>query len=229
MGALVDLQPPGAATEEPAATAQSQPASNQPPAANQPASQGQPATHPDGAADAQLQAGIQARYAQETSFQVPGSPNNPMTAAQSSAASPAAAQQAALQTSTPASAGTQNATQAVLVPFQLPQMANPIMLKIEQQEEDEDRSSEDADKRAWTVNLSLDAGPLGLVHIGIGLFQGAVSVNSPPPPHKARPHSALGCPSLGRASTGLALFPASFRLCRLSPRSRAGLSRSYAI
>jgi hypothetical protein len=56
-------------------------------------------------------------------------------------------------------------------------MAQPIMLKVQQEEEDgADGSRGQAAKRMWTVNVSLDAGSLGLVNIGIGLRQDLVSV-----------------------------------------------------
>ena len=51
------------------------------------------------------------------------------------------------------------------------------MLRVEQHEEDgADDSGGPAAKRAWTVSVSLDAGALGLIHAGIGIRQGEVSV-----------------------------------------------------
>ncbi len=51
------------------------------------------------------------------------------------------------------------------------------MLRVEQEQEDNaDGGAGQEDKRTWTVSVSVDAGALGLVHVGIGLRQGAISV-----------------------------------------------------
>ena len=70
-----------------------------------------------------------------------------------------------------------NSALAIVVPFQLPQMAHPIVMRIEQDDENKSRQAprSPAAKR-WTVNFSLDAGTIGSVHVSIGLSSCALSV-----------------------------------------------------
>jgi len=70
-----------------------------------------------------------------------------------------------------------NSALAMLAPFQLPQMAHPILMRIEQDDENDSRQAtrSPAAKR-WTVNFSLDAGTIGPVHVSMGLSASAVSV-----------------------------------------------------
>jgi hypothetical protein len=76
------------------------------------------------------------------------------------------------------SAPAQNPAQAVAIPFQLPHMAYPIEVLVERQDEDEESGdgSQEPAGRSWRVGLSMDAGAMGLVHIGVGFRAGAVSV-----------------------------------------------------
>ncbi len=107
---------------------------------------------------AQPQSAVQTGHGPEPAPQTPGSTGSP-------AAAPAAPQIAA-----------QSSTQVYFVPILLPQMAEPLMLRVEQQEERAGDNAAQGDKRAWTVSVSVDAGEMGLVNIGIGLREGAISV-----------------------------------------------------
>ena len=70
-----------------------------------------------------------------------------------------------------------NSALAMLVPFQLPQMPHPILMRVEQDDENESHpSSRSLAAKRWTINFSLDAGTIGPVHITIGLSASAVSV-----------------------------------------------------
>ncbi len=73
----------------------------------------------------------------------------------------------------------QNSAQGLSVPFQLPQMQYPIEVRMKQQQ-DEDGESEGggsaAGQRSWSVNVSLDGGEAGLVHVSVGFRASAVSV-----------------------------------------------------
>jgi hypothetical protein len=141
--------------------------------------QGQPGAAPAAQeGDAQPQAGVLARNELAAMPQA-ASPSSPSQTASPSAPSSAhtAQQAAAALPGAPANSAVQNSAQAILIPFQLPQMAQPVMLKVQQEEEDGEEGNGGAEsKRTWTVSVSLDAGALGLVHIGIGLRQGSVSV-----------------------------------------------------
>jgi hypothetical protein len=97
--------------------------------------------------------------------------------AAASASQHTAQQPAASLAAPPAAPSAQNTAPAILAPFQLPQMAEPVMLRVQQEQEDGAEEGGSAGKeRTWTVTLSLDAGALGLVHVGIGFRDGAVSV-----------------------------------------------------
>ena len=171
---LVPLQlPRDASPAENGSPAQTQPATV--PAS--PAAPAVPAAPAAPAGNAQPQAGVQAQHGLASMPQAPASPANPQQATPAVASSAQAAHQAAALPGSAPTPAVQNTAQAILVPFQLPQMAQPIMLKVQQEEEDgADGSRGQAAKRMWTVNVSLDAGSLGLVNIGIGLRQDSVSV-----------------------------------------------------
>lgn len=70
-----------------------------------------------------------------------------------------------------------NSALAMLVPFQLPQMPHPILMRIEQDDEYESRQAtrSPAAKR-WTINFSLDTRTIGSVYVSMGLSASAVSV-----------------------------------------------------
>jgi len=127
-------------------------------------------------AQAQLQAEVRARYeldarpaASGLSEEVLGPPPSAYEASrltpQPAASSPVSPQ--------PAS----NSALAIVVPFQLQQMQHPVLMTIQQDDDDDTRPAprSPAAKR-WTVNFSLDAGTIGPVHIAIGLSASAVSV-----------------------------------------------------
>ena len=70
-----------------------------------------------------------------------------------------------------------NSALPMLAPFQLPQMPHPILLRIEQDDENESQpSSRSSAAKLWTINFSLDAGTIGTVHVSMGLSARAVSV-----------------------------------------------------
>jgi hypothetical protein len=75
-------------------------------------------------------------------------------------------------------APTQYSAQAIVIPFQLPQMPYPIEVRVERQEDDseEGRALSESGERCWRVSFSFEAGGLGPVHVSIGLRAGAVSV-----------------------------------------------------
>ncbi len=189
--------------------------------------QGPPAAPAGPEADAQLQAGAQAQYALETAPQSPGTMGNPQAAPASVSSSAHAAQQAA---ALPSAAATQNSAQAILVPFQLPQMAQPMMLKIEQQQEDgEDDSGGPAAKRTWTVSVSLDAGALGLVHIGIGLREGAVSVRLSAENPQGAAHLSTWLPELKTSLEQADLVAGELSAVLARPAGVPGQGQSYTV
>jgi Flagellar hook-length control protein FliK len=151
--------------------------------------QGQPAAPAPGenaapaaqGAEAPVQGAVQAvvQHGEQVQHELAAMTQDAPAAAQAgTAANPHAAQEAALTlAASPGAPAAQNSGPAILVPFQLPQMAEPVMLRVQQEQEDgaDDGGGAEA-KRTWTVTLSLDAGALGLVHVGIGLRDGSVSV-----------------------------------------------------
>lgn len=180
---LVPLQLPGdASPAENGPRAQTQPATvpaspAAPAVPAGPAAPPAPPAPPAPAGNAQSQAGVQAQHGFAAMPQAPASPASQQQATPAVASSAPAAHQAAALPGAASTPAVQNTAQAILVPFQLPQMAQPLMLRVQQEEEDgADGSRGQAAKRMWTVNVSLDAGALGLVNIGIGLRQDSVSV-----------------------------------------------------
>ncbi len=104
------------------------------------------------------------------------------------------------------------------------------MLRVEQQQEDNagDGTGQE-DKRAWTVSVSIDAGTLGLVHIGIGLHQGAVSVRLSASDVQGAAHLSAWLPELKSS-----LEQADFLTGELSAAQRqvvnaAGQGQSYKV
>ncbi len=70
-----------------------------------------------------------------------------------------------------------NSAFAIQVPFQLPQMQRPIMMRVEEDDEDEARpEGRSRSTKRWTVNFSLDAGTIGPVRVSIGLSASALTV-----------------------------------------------------
>jgi hypothetical protein len=90
------------------------------------------------------------------------------------------APQPAAATSQRAFAGApQNPAQAIVIPFQLPQMAYPVEVRVERREEEngeDGNAATGARERPWRVGFSLDAGGMGPIHVSIGLRGGAISV-----------------------------------------------------
>ena len=105
------------------------------------------------------------------------------------------------------------------------------MLRVEQQEEDgTDDSGGPAAKRAWTVSVSLDAGALGLIHAGIGIRQGEVSVRFSAKDPQGAAHLSAWLPELKKS-----LEQADFVAGELSAAvtlqadPAAGQGRSYTV
>ena len=126
---------------------------------------------------AQLQAEVRARYDLDARPSAPHlaedyDPGAPSSSREASQLTP----QSALPAPVPGQQSS-NSALAMLVPFQLPQMPHPILMRVEQDDENESQQAprSPAAKR-WTVNFSLDAGTIGSVHVSIGLSASAVSV-----------------------------------------------------
>ena len=129
------------------------------------------------ASQAQLQAEIRARYDWGASPSVPDFGEDedlrpPSSASEASQLMPQAAVFSSVSNQ-PAS----NSTLVIQVPFQLQQMQHPILMTIQQDDENEAQLAprSPATKR-WTVNFSLDAGTIGPIRVTIGLSAAAVSV-----------------------------------------------------
>ena len=127
-------------------------------------------------AQAQLQAEVRARY------ELDATPSAPDLDEAHDLPSPSQAREASQLTQQQVSSlvsgqPAANSALAMLVPFQLPQMANPILMRIEQDDENEAQPEPrpPAAKR-WAVNFSLDAGTMGSVHVSMGFSASAVSV-----------------------------------------------------
>ncbi len=120
----------------------------------------------------QLQAEVRARYELDETPSAPDLNEARDLPSPSAARDPAQlAQQPAL--SSPAA----DPALAMLVPFQLPQMLHPILMRIEQDDENElQPPSRSSREKRWTVSFSLEAGTIGPVHITIGFSARAVSV-----------------------------------------------------
>jgi hypothetical protein len=181
------------------------------------------------------QATAQTQHGVGTTPQGPGLGNDPRPASPSvSSSAPSSAHAAPQPAGLPgdaSSVATQNSAPAILVPFQLPQLAQPLMLRVEQHEEDgTDDSGGPAAKRAWTVSVSLDAGALGLIHAGIGIRQGEVSVRFSAKDPQGAAHLSAWLPELKKS-----LEQADFVAGELSAAvtlqadPAAGQGRSYTV
>jgi hypothetical protein len=70
-----------------------------------------------------------------------------------------------------------NSALVIEAPFQLPQMQRPILMTIQQEDENEAHPARRAPAaKRWSVNFSLDAGASGQIQVRIGLSAAAVSV-----------------------------------------------------
>jgi hypothetical protein len=124
----------------------------------------------------QLQAEVRARYELDSTPWPPHSAEDYDSGAPSS---PYEASQLRPQSALPSAPGQQSSDSAlaIVVPFQLPQMPHPILMTIQQEDEDEaQQTSRSPAAKRWTVNFSLDAGSVGQVNVTIALSAAAVSV-----------------------------------------------------
>jgi hypothetical protein len=121
----------------------------------------------------QLQAEVRARYELDAPHDLNEALDLPSLSQPRDAAQPTQQPISTLASSQPNA----NSALAMLVPFQLPQMQHPILMSIQQDDEDETQqtSCSPAAKR-WTVDFCLDAGSVGQVHVTIALSAAAVSV-----------------------------------------------------
>ncbi len=129
------------------------------------------------ASQAQLQAEIRARYEFEARPSAPGlSENDDVRSPSSGSESPQLTQQAAVSSPGPEQQDS-NSALAMQVQFQLPQMQQPILMRVEQDDEEEERpEGRSRSTKRWTVNFSLDAGTIGQVHVTMGLSANALTV-----------------------------------------------------
>jgi hypothetical protein len=204
---------------------------------------GQPAASPAQAGEAEAQAGSQAaiqggalaagQIRQEFTAMPPAAAPSAKaeTQAATSANSPAAQQAAALHAPVPGAPTAQNAAPAILVPFQMPQMAEPVMLRVQQQEEEEDGAdaSGGGAKRAWTVTLSLDAGALGLIHVGIALRDSAVSVRLSAGTAEGAAQLGVWLPELKASLERADFTPGELLAAQTQPARAPGQGQSYAV
>ncbi len=134
-------------------------------------------TATDFAPQAHLQAQMRTRYELEA---LPAAPDpgqeHSLRVASSAQEASQLAQRAAVSSLAPEQRAP-NSASAIQVPFQVPQMQQPILLRIEQDEEDQaQRPGRSRQTKRWSVNFSLDTGTIGPVHAGIGYSASALSV-----------------------------------------------------
>ncbi len=124
--------------------------------------------------EAQLQAEGRARY--DLDVKPASHPAGDYVLSSSSYKAPQLTPQSALLPPVPGQHSS-NYAPAMLVPFQIPQMLHPILMHIQQDDENKSRKAplSPAAKR-WTVNFSLDTGTIGSVHVSMGLSASALSV-----------------------------------------------------
>ena len=129
------------------------------------------------ASQAQLQAEMRTRYKLEAKPSAPAlGENDDVRSPSSGSESPKLTQQAAASSTAPQQQNP-NSALAMQVQFQLPQMQRPILMRIEQDDEDEARpEGRSRSTKRWTVNFSLDAGTIGQVHVTLGLSANALTV-----------------------------------------------------
>ena len=124
-----------------------------------------------------MQAEVRARYDLDAR---PSAPHSAEDYDPDAPSSPYEALQAKPQSALPppvAGQQSSNSALAMLVPFQLPHMPHPILMRIEQDDENEPQQApRSAAAKRWTINFSLDTGTIGSVHVSMGLSASAVSV-----------------------------------------------------
>jgi hypothetical protein len=117
-----------------------------------------------------------------------------------------------------------------MVPFQLPQMAAPVMLKIEQDQEDGAGENNGAPaRRMWTVSLSLDAGSLGLIHVGIGLRDDAVSVRLSASTPEGAAHLGSWLPELKASLEQADFTPGELMAAQAAAPAASGAAQPYTV
>ncbi len=130
------------------------------------------------APQAQLQAEMRALYDWEARSSAPPEPSENDDARPPSSADETSqlGRQAAASSPAPEQQDP-NSAFAIQVPFQLPQLQRPILLRVEEDDEDEARpEGRSGSAKRWTVNFSLDAGTLGAVHVSIALSASSLTV-----------------------------------------------------
>ena len=161
---------------------------------------------------------------------MPGSPGDRQSATPSAQSSAGVAQQAAALPEAASSVAAGNSAPAMLIPFQLPQLAQPLLLRVQQQEEDgADDSGSPAGKRTWTVSVSLDAGALGLIHIGIGLRQGEVSVRLSATEPQGAAHLSAWLPELKKSLEQADFITGELSAAQTPQADTAGQGQSYTV
>jgi hypothetical protein len=129
------------------------------------------------APQAQLQAEIRARYEWDAGPSAPDLAEDqdlgpPPSASKSSEPMPQAAVHSPVS-GQPAS----NSALVIQAPFHPQQMQHPILMTIQQDDENEARPAQQSPAaKRWTVNFSLDAGAIGPIRVTIALSAAAVSV-----------------------------------------------------
>ena len=159
---------------------------SQPPSQQAQQAQNQPAsTTASGAAakpetQVQIQSGAGAQSGLGAASQT-SSPASTTQPAPSQAAS-TAAQTVPVPSQPAAQAPVQNLApkQVIIGQLLVPQLAEPLPARIERRGKDTgaDGDGEKPAKPTWTVGVSVDAGAMGVIHLGIGLHEGAVSVKA---------------------------------------------------
>ncbi len=138
-----------------------------------------PAAYPAAAfsSQAQLQAEIRARYEWDATPSASKLAEDQDSVSQPSASKASQPMPQAAVFSPVSGQPASNTALVINVPFQLPQMQHPILMTIQQDDENEAQPARrsQAAKR-WTVNFSLDAGTYGQIQVTIGLSAAAVSV-----------------------------------------------------
>lgn len=107
--------------------------------------------------------------------------------------SAAQAQQALLP---PGGQAAANSGAGLIIPFQLPQMAQPVMIAVKEEESEPDRSKPRPGGKRWTVAVSLNAGAMGFIDVNIGLHAGTLSVSLAAHQAQSVSHLAAWLPEL---------------------------------
>jgi hypothetical protein len=170
------------------------------PPSDTPGARSAPATPP---AEAQAPAQTQMRSGlSKTPSTLTAAEAQQLAASQSSSPFMREAQATAAYSQAAFAAPAQNSAQAVTIPLVVPQFAAPIEVRVEPPDEEEQEGSDGTGQgagRSWRVSLSMDAGALGLVHIGVGFRAGAISVTFTAGETQAAAHLRAWLPELKTA------------------------------